>query len=286
MVRRCACLALVSIVASLQQAVAAGLPYVEVNRFAIPTSQPGGLASDGTNLFLSTMSDFRRIYSLDMSGNVQGSFLAPDSAGTLNGRGNPNGLAYGNGQLFVGDLNGTIWAMNPTTTSISYSFQMPVVRPPGGPLPEQARVSGLAFDGTHLFASDWDVNRIFVFDPAGTLVDQFNTPMRGAALAFDGANLWALDVFSNNIFELTRTGGLIGSYPGPHRPVGTHELSGLEIVGDRMFLAEVTDPDRFNPPEILGTVIELRRVPEPTSWVLFTLGLIGLGAYRIRRTRS
>ncbi len=74
-------------------------------------------------------------------------------------------------------------------------------------------------------------------------------------MAFHDGNLFSIDIFSQTIAEFTTDGTLVSSSQGPHNSVDG--LGGITFAGSSMFIAEVSDPDRFNPPVVPGTIIEL-----------------------------
>ena len=213
-----------------------------------PGFAPSGLAYDGTSLYVSDLSGFRRIYKMDpQTGAVLGSFLAPGPTG-LDGRGNPNGLSYdGAGHLFVSDIGdfgaGIVYEIDTAGTTIFNSFSLPF------------RGGGIAFDGTNLYIADHDSGAVRVTDRSGLLIRTFDSQLRPAGLAFDPAlgHLWVISESDMKVSEITTEGNLIRSCDGPRDP-GIQGLGGVTVVGSKLYLAEVSDPDPFNPPEVPGTI--------------------------------
>ena len=218
------------------------------DRLVTPGFQPSGLAYDGTFLYVSELSGLRRIDKLDsQAGALRGSFLAPSPTG-LDGRGNPNGLAYdGAGHLFVSDIGafgaGIVYEIDTAGTRILNSFTVPF------------RGGAIAFDGTNLYIADLDGGTVLVSDRFGTPIRTFDSRLRPADMVFDPAtgHLWVISEFDTKISEITTDGRLIRSCEGPRQP-GIQGLGGVTLVGSKLYVAEVSDPDPFNPPEVPGTI--------------------------------
>ena len=209
-----------------------------------PGFQPSGLAYDGTFLYVSELSGFRTIYKLNpTTGAVLGSFLAPSPAG-FDGNGNPNDLvADGAGRLFVSDIGNIVYEIDATGTTIFNSFSLPF------------RGGAIAFDGTNLYIGDFDSSQVEVTDRFGNFIRTFDSGLRPAGMVFDPAtgHLWVISEFDEKVSEITTNGGLIRSCDGPRNP-GVQGLGGVTRVGSKLYIAEVSDPDPFTPPDIPGTI--------------------------------
>ena len=213
-----------------------------------PGFQPSGLAYDGTFLYVSELSGFRTIYKLDpTTGAVLDSFLAPSPAG-FDGNGNPNDLvADGAGRLFVSDIGnfgaGIVYEIDDTGTTIFNSFSLPF------------RGGAIAFDGTNLYIGDFDSSQVRVTDRFGGFIGTFDSGLRPAGMVFDPAigHLWVISEFDEKVSEITTNGDLIRSCDGPRDP-GVQGLGGVTKVGSKLYIADVSDPDPFTPPDIPGTI--------------------------------
>ena len=213
-----------------------------------PGSQPSGLAFDGTFLFVSTASGFRTIFKLDpATGAVLDSFLAPSPTG-FDGRGNPSDMVSdGASRLFVSDIGnfgaGIVREIDSAGTTTFNSFSLPF------------RGGAIAFDGTKLFNADFDSSEILVTDRSGTPIRTFVTGLRPAGMVFDPAtgHLWVISQFDKTISEITTQGDLIRQCDGPRNP-GIQGLGAVTLVAQKLYIAEVSDPDPFNPPDIPGTI--------------------------------
>ncbi len=206
-----------------------------------PGFQPTGLAFDGTSLYVSEQSGARPIFRLDpTTGTVISSF----SYSALTARGGPNGMVFdGTGRLFVTEISGgVVFEMDVAGTTLFNSFSLPF------------RGGAIAFDGTNLYISNFDVAEILVTDRSGTPVRTFVTG-RAAGMTFDPAtgHLWVISPFDKKISEITTQGVLIRQCDGPREP-GVQGLGGVTLVGSKLYIAEVSDPDPFNPPNIPGTI--------------------------------
>jgi hypothetical protein len=221
------------------------------NAMRTPGYQPSGLAYDGTYLYVSEDSGFRRIYKLDpQTGTVKGSFLAPSPTG-FDGNGNPNGLAYdgNNGHLFVIDVGtdsggGIVYEIDTSGTTLYHSFNIPF------------RGGAIAFDGTYIYVSDFDSSTIRVVTRNGDFVREFDAPsIRPADMVFDPTTgyLFVIDELNTMVSKMTTSGGLLCQVDGPRNP-GVQGLGGITIADSRLYIAEVSDPDPYNPPEIPGTI--------------------------------
>ena len=212
--------------------------------FPAPGFQPSGLAFDGTFLYVSELSGFRTIFKLDpQSGAVMGSFLAPSPAG-LDGRGNPNDMVFdGADRLFVSDIGGIVYEIDTAGTTIFNSFSLPF------------RGGAIAFDGTNLYIGDFDSSQVRVTDRFGALIRTFDSGLRPAGMVFDPVtgHLWVISEFDKKVSEITTNGDLVRSCDGPRDP-GVQGLGGVTLVGSKLYLAEVSDPDPFTPPDIPGTI--------------------------------
>ncbi|MEY5024960.1 MAG: SMP-30/Gluconolactonase/LRE-like region, partial [Verrucomicrobiota bacterium] len=212
-----------------------------------PGYQPSGLAYNGKSLFVAENSGFRRIHTLDpLTGASRGSFLAPSPTG-LDGQGNPNDLVSdGAGRLFVCDLGGRVYEIDEAGTKIFQSFAIPF------------RGGALAFDGRLLYISDQDSGLVRVTDRTGRFVRNFQSNLRPAGMVFDAAsrNLWVISQFDGSVTEMSTSGVGLRSLAGPRKP-GVQGLGAITKVGSSLYVAEVSDPDPFNAPEVPGTIFSV-----------------------------
>ena len=77
---------------------------------------------------------------------------------------------------------------------------------------------GLAWDGTHLWASDNKTNTIYQLDPAdGTVLSSFPAPpgVFPNDLTWDGENLWVAVNDGDTIYEIDTLGNVLSSFPSP-----------------------------------------------------------------------
>jgi uncharacterized repeat protein (TIGR01451 family) len=153
----------------------------------------------------------------------------------------------GAGRLFVSDSGdfgaGIVYEIDTAGTKIFNSFSLPF------------RGGAAAFDGTNLYVGDSDSSQVRVTDRSGMLNRTFDSHLRPAGIVFDPASghLWVISSFDKKISEITTNGDLIRSCDGPRNP-GVQGIGGLTMVGSKLYLSEVSDPDPFIPPEVPGTI--------------------------------
>lgn len=214
-----------------------------------PGFQPSGLAYDGTNLYVSELSGFRTIFKVNpQTGEVLASFLAPSATG-LDGRGNPSDMVFDTptGHLFISDIGnfgaGNVYEIDTMGTDIFSSFTIPF------------RGGAIASDGTNLYIGDFDSGKVLVSDRSGNPFRTLSTALRPAGMVFDARSnlLWVISEFTKKLSQITTNGALIRSCDGPRNP-GIQGLGAVTLVGPMLYIAEVSDPDPFNPPDIPGTI--------------------------------
>ena len=220
-----------------------------------PGFQPSGLAFDGTFLYLSELSGPRPIFRLDpTTGAVLGSSPLCPCAEFSSPNASPNGMVFdGAGRLLVSNIGtfgaGAVFEIDVAGTTVLNSFSLPF------------RGGAIAFDGTNIYISDFDGSQILVTDRSGAFVRTFSSGLRPAGMVFDPTtgHLWVISEFDKKISEITTQGDLIRQCDGPREP-GIQGLGGVTLVGSELYIAEVSDPDPFNPPNIPGTIfiVDLR----------------------------
>lgn len=185
----------------------------EVSSFNSPGSDPTGLTWDGS-AYWNADADTDMIYRLNTSGDVLTSFDSP--------LGDPEGLAWDGTYLWVAE--GGNWAQGPpggsmadtvykldTAGNIIDNFTIPV-----------DGVKGLTWDGSHLWAADWDTDKIYKLDRYGNVISSFNSPSDGVSgLAWDGTYLWYSDPWEKT-YKLDVNGNVIDSFSGGYNSLAWH----------------------------------------------------------------
>lgn len=215
-----------------------------------PGYQPSGLAFDGTFLYVAELSGPRNIFKVDPStGDVINYFPSPSASGFLGG-GNPKGLAYygQTNRFFVVDIAGMVYEIDTDGTTIFHSFSLPF------------RGGSIAFDGTNLYIGNFDGGEILVTDRSGNQIKTIHSPYRPTGMCYDvlTGHLWLISVFDNQITEITTDGEFVRSGDSPRNP-GNQGLGGITWVHSKLYIAEVSDPDPFTPPNIPGTIFIIDR---------------------------
>jgi hypothetical protein len=219
------------------------------NTISAPGYQPSGVSYDGASLYVSELSGLRTIFKLNpQTGAVLGSFLAPSPTG-LDGRGSPSDMVFDatTGHLFVSDIGnfgaGKVYEIDTAGTVIFSSFTIPF------------RGGAIASDGANLYVADFDSGKVLVTDHSGNVSNAFSTSLRPAGMVFDPHSnlLWVISEFNKKVSQITTKGNLIRSCDGPRNP-GIQGLGAVTLVNSMLYIAEVSDPDPFSPPNIPGTI--------------------------------
>ncbi|HTB85319.1 MAG TPA: hypothetical protein VK742_16855 [Candidatus Sulfotelmatobacter sp.] len=185
--------------------------------FDSPGTYPHGLATDGTNLWNADYTA-AMIYQLNPTGAVLNSFSFT--------YGNPRGLAYTNGILFV--ASGTrIYQLNAANGSYISDYASPNTGSPNQ--------QGLALSPGRLWVSDLNSGKIYGINPTnGQTIVSFSAPggsPRG--LAFYNDCLWNLDSSAGLMYRLTTNGSVKASYPIPFaNPRGMVFFNGSFVLDD------------------------------------------------------
>jgi len=185
--------------------------------FDSPGTYPHGLATDGTNLWNADYTA-EMIYQLNPTGAVLNSF--PFTYG------NPRGLAYTNGILFV--ASGThIYQLNAANGSYITDYASPNT---GSPNQE-----GLALSPGRLWVSDLNSAKIYGINPTnGQTIVSFSAPGSSPrGLAFYNGYLWNIDSGADLLYCLTTNGSVEASYPIPFlNPRGLVLFNGSFVLDD------------------------------------------------------
>jgi PEP-CTERM motif/NHL repeat len=163
---------------------------------------PRGLAFDASgNLFVANQSG-GSIVEIPFNGTSYGSSFTLASGFNF-----PNGLAYGNGGLYVANAG--------ASTIVQLSL------PSGTPSPFVSGVTnpnGLAFLGSDLLEVNTGSDQILEYNPAGTEIGVFagSTYLNNAhGIAVDSAdNVWVTNEGNQTVVEFSSTGAFLGSYAG------------------------------------------------------------------------
>jgi hypothetical protein len=85
-------------------------------------------------------------------------------------------------------------------------------------IPAENDGRGCAWDGTHLWYSEWDFDKIYKLDAAtGSKVAEYSSPGSGPqALAYGGGYLWHTDEYSEGVKKIDpATGTVVATVPAP-----------------------------------------------------------------------
>ena len=138
------------------------------------------LAWDGTNLWVTNWDYPRMVYKLNpIDGSVITYFSPPFS-------GHPDGLAWDGDYLWIGEEDGKIYRVDPSTGQAIYSFSVP--------WEYNHNPRGLAWDGEHIWAGYQNVGLIKEHDiTTGNALTTFASPSPWGqqGLAWDGRYLWS-----------------------------------------------------------------------------------------------
>lgn len=194
------------------------IPGTQITNFSSPDSTMYGYAYDGTNLWASGATQLK-IYKLNpTTGAVISSFNMPtgDSCTDICWDSNDNAL-------WVHSRSGKKIMKMSTTGSVITSFASPAAYP-----------TGLAYDGTNLYAVDMTNYKIYKLSNTGSILSNFNIPLTpppegqyaARCLAYDsrgpsGGSLYLVMTYFPNTsslpdsvmaWELTTSGGVIANH--------------------------------------------------------------------------
>lgn len=129
---------------------------MEGTSFSVSGKKLAGLTFDGEYLWASHYID-DSLYQYDLSGNIRKTITKADliagDPNKANTHGNPKGLAFGRGNLWLADsTDDKIYRLN-VEEDVMVMEEYAVPSPNTDPVP-----TGLAFDGTYLWLSDWPSN--------------------------------------------------------------------------------------------------------------------------------
>lgn len=196
--------------------------HAQAFQFAVsPGTYPHGLTTDGTNLWHADL-DSNRVYKLDSEGQVTSSYSFP--------HGNPHGLAYSAGVLFVA-TGSRVYRLTAESGAYLSDFSSPDLSSPNH--------QGLAFGDGKLWiasrgASD---DRIYGVNPStGVGIVDFAAPgSNPRGLTYYDGSLWNLDSSDDTLYRLsTANGSVQASYPIPlGNPRGLTHYNGKFLQADK-----------------------------------------------------
>ncbi|MDD2890689.1 MAG: C1 family peptidase [bacterium] len=223
----------------------------QVTSFSPPTGTVYGLAFDGTNLWASLVYT-NRIAKLNPTTGAQISYINTPNGDTCT----DICWSKADNTLWVHSKSGKkIYKINPTNGAVITSFASPATYP-----------TGLAFDGTYLWAVDMTGYKIYKVSTTGTVLSNFSIPLTppplnqyaARCLAFEprasgGGNLLLLMTYfaqtgvapdSVVVWELTKTGGIVMNH---HFAVPPQNGRAIEVnpYADEYFVNSETPTDVY-----------------------------------------
>jgi hypothetical protein len=166
---------------------------------------PSGITSDGNHLF-SSGSYTQFIYKHDFAGNLIDSIPNPFNQPTNYTGGDMD--FDGTNLLFFTEQNDTLYKINPVTGAVVNQFNI---------TPCTLDCYGVAYDGTHIWISDYVVHQIYKVDAnTGTVLKTLTIPTPNFILPikFINGQLYGLGIFPGQLYEIdTTTGNILSVQP-------------------------------------------------------------------------
>jgi hypothetical protein len=165
--------------------------------FLAPCYWPMGLAWDGVDFWLSDNEE-DSLYRLGLDGTVKAAFALPDSMNS------PAGMTFIGPNLWAVDENkARLYVLDTSTAQPLKVFRLP------DSLHSDATSWGLAWDGTHLWHSQYAWGMIFELDTTdGSVVSSFAPPDSWImGLEYDGEHLWGVSTQTERAFVMDLPSG-------------------------------------------------------------------------------
>lgn len=167
--------------------------------FLAPARWPMGLAWDGASLWMSDNEE-DSLYRLSTDGTVLGAFALPESINS------PTGLTFIGPDLWLVDENtARLYVLDTATIQPRKILILPDTIHP------DPTSNGLAWDGTHLWHSQYAWGRIFQLDTTdGSVVSSFAPPDSWImGLEYDGQHLWGVSTQTDRAFVFSLPSGTV-----------------------------------------------------------------------------
>jgi hypothetical protein len=239
------------------------LPFAFLNTAAAQTSFTvpgwlGDLTTDGTYLYMSTMSGFRPFFKIDpAAGTVVEAISQKPTAAN-----NPRGIALdAAGRLFMTDMAPKVYEFDTSGNALG-SFSVP------DPIPNVTpgfRTGALAFDGASFYIGDVDATTILVTDRAGNVSRQFTVAARPEGMAFDRSSnsIWMVDLFTQNkLLEVSINGDIIRRCDVPYVP-GIFGAGGVAVLGSKFYVGHPVNPQTPDGGTVIHALDRATMVCEP-----------------------
>jgi hypothetical protein len=167
--------------------------------FRAPARWPTGLAWDGVNLWMADNEE-DSLYRLATDGTVLAAFALPESVRS------PMCMTF---------IGPDLWLVN-ENTALLYVLDTATIQPrkilllPDSLHPDPTSI-GLAWDGTHLWHSQYAWGTIFELDTAdGSVISSFAPPDSWImGIEFDGQNLWGVSTQTSRAFVFSLPSGTV-----------------------------------------------------------------------------
>jgi hypothetical protein len=259
-----------------------GATEVISTSFPSPSTDPTGLAFDGTNLISADLDDNKIYIHSGISATVSSNFSSPGT--------NPLGLTFDGENLISSDwTSDKIYVHTGITSTITESFASPANVP-----------TGLTFDDTNLISADGTgiLSKGIIYKHSGVsadIIESFSAPCNGLrGLAYDGANLLCVDVYWNWIYKHSGVTSTIKlKFKSPSKsPTGlTYDATPTVVT------KAVTDITMGNPSTVMangeitsmGSDVVTERgfkygLTEADTWEVHETGTFGVGIFSIKIT--
>ncbi|UCC11768.1 MAG: hypothetical protein JSW02_10540, partial [candidate division WOR-3 bacterium] len=152
--------------------------------------------------------------------------------------------------------------MDPTTGSIINTFTPTIGN------------RDMCFDGTYLWASDWQTSSITQFDTSDCSVIATHYPPFSAGkpngMAWDGTHLWVGEE-SGRIYQMTTHGDTVRSFPPPQ--YYSYDPRGLAFDGEYLWVGYQNSGLIYKVDTINGTILETHAAPGAVAGQRFQQGL-------------